>query len=105
MFRDASDKAAVIFGSDDERTVWVLITIGLVYQTHMTWDDAEEWFEGAFSAALANKAWGPKDGIVRALQNAMDHRHFSYVSDKGRPFKTVFGVSGITIRPGRLHLE
>jgi hypothetical protein len=105
MFCDASDKAAVIFGSDDERTVWVLITIGLVYQTHMTWDDAEEWFEGAFAATLANKAWGPKDGIVRALQNAMDHRHFSYVSDKGRPFKTVFGVSGITIRPGRLHLE
>lgn len=104
-FRTASEKACEVFGSDDERTVWALITIGLVYQTHMTWYDAEEWFEGAFAAALANKEWGPKDGIVMSLQNAMDHHHFSYVSDKGRPFKTVFGVSGIKIRPGRLHLE
>ena len=105
MFRDASEKASAVFGSDDERTVWVLITIGLVYQTFTTWDYAEEWFEQAFAAALANRQWGPKDGIVRSLQNAMDHHHFSYVSDEGRPFKTIFGVSGITIRPGRLHLE
>ncbi len=105
MFLEASEKASVVFGSADERTVWVLITIGLVYQTHMTWDDAEEWFENAFGAALANKKWGPKDGIVRSLQNALDHHHFSYVSDEGRPFKTIFGVSGVTIRPGRLHLE
>lgn len=105
MFHEASEKASAVFGSADERTVWVLITIGLVYQTHATWDDAEEWFEEAFAAALANKEWGPKDGIVRSLQNAMDHQHFSYVSDEGRPFKTIFGVSGVTIRPGRLHLE
>lgn len=104
-FRVASEKASAVFGSADERTVWVLITIGLVYQTHMTWDDAEEWFEEAFAAALANEEWGPKDGIVRSLQNAMDHHHFSYVSDEGRPFRTIFGVSGVTIRPGRLHLE
>ena len=71
----------------------------------MTWDDAEEWFQEAFSAALANTAWDPKDGIVRSLQNAMDRHHFSCVSDEGRPFKTVFGVSGIVITPGRLHLE
>jgi tetratricopeptide (TPR) repeat protein len=105
MFLEASEKASAVFGSDDERTVWVLITIGLVYQTHMTWGDAEDWFEEAFAAALRNKDWGPKDGIVRSLQNAMDHHHFSYVSDEGRPFKTIFGVSGIKIIPGRLHLE
>jgi len=52
MFLKASEKATNVFGSDDERTVWVLITIGLVYQTHMTWDDAEDWFEEAFAAAL-----------------------------------------------------
>ena len=104
MFREAVEKASTIFGSADERTVWVLISIGLVHQTFMTWDDAEEWFEEAFAAALANKEWGPKDGIVRSLQNAMDHHHFSYVSDEGRPFKSIFGVCGITIRPGRLHL-
>ena len=105
MFGQASAKASALFGSSDERTVWVLISIGLVYQTHKTWSDAEEWFEEAFSAALANDEWGPKDGIVRSLQNAMDHHHFSYVSDEGRPYKSIFGVSGITIRPGRLHLE
>ncbi len=105
MFLEASEKASTVFGPDDERTVWVLITIGLVYQTHMTWGDAEDWFEEAFAAAMRNKDWGPKDGIVRSLQNALDHHHFSYVSDEGRPFKTIFGVSGIKITPGRLHLE
>jgi hypothetical protein len=105
LFLEASEKASVVFGPDDERTVWVLITIGLVYQTYMTWGDAEDWFEEAFAAALRNKEWGLKDGIVRSLQNALDHRHFSYVSDEGRPYKTIFGVSGIKIAPGRLHLE
>jgi hypothetical protein len=71
----------------------------------MTWDDAEEWFEQAFAAACRNKNWGPKDGITRSFQHALDHSHFSYVCDKGRPFKTVFGVSWIKIIPGRLHLE
>ncbi|KAL8960231.1 MAG: hypothetical protein Q9193_003028 [Seirophora villosa] len=103
LFRKASGKSSEVFGWEDERTVWVNITIGLVYQTHMTWDDATEWFQQALAAALT---WDcPKDGIVRSLENALSHRHFSYVSDEGRPFKTIFGVSGITIRPGRLHLE
>lgn len=105
MFRKVSDKGSEVFGFDDERTVWILISVGLVYQTYMTWSDAAQWFEEAFAVALANKHWGPKDGIVRSLQNALDHQHFSYVSDKGRPFKTIFGVSGLTVRPGRLHLE
>ena len=105
MFRAIADTASNVFGYDDERTVWILISIGLVYQTHMTWDSAEQWFDEAFAAALANKAWGPKDGIVRSLENAREHHHFSYTSDEGRPYKTIFGVSGITIRPGRLHLE
>ena len=105
MFGVIADTAADVFGSDDERTVWVLISIGLVYQTYAGWLDAEEWFEQAFAGALANPEWGPKDGIVRSLQNALDREHFSYVSDEGRPFKSVFGVTGITICPGRLHLE
>lgn len=103
LFREASLKSSVVFGWEDERTVWVNITIGLVYQTHTTWDEAEEWFEEAYAAAVT---WGrPKDGIVRSLENARNHHHFSYVSDEGRPFKTIFGVSGLVIRPGRLHLE
>ncbi len=35
-FREASEKTSAAFESADERTVWILITIGLVYQTHMT---------------------------------------------------------------------
>ncbi|KAL8860637.1 MAG: hypothetical protein Q9178_002990 [Gyalolechia marmorata] len=103
LFGEVSEKSSEVFGWEDERNVWVKITIGLVYQTHRTWDDAEEWFENALAAALPSL--GPKDGIVKSLENALSHCHFSYVSDEGRPFKTIFGVSGITIRPGRLHLE
>ncbi|KAK8084450.1 hypothetical protein PG997_005721 [Apiospora hydei] len=105
VFRQVADKATDTFGADDERTVWVLITVGIVYQTHMTWADAEEWFEEAFAAACRNLTWGPRDGIVLSLQCALDNRHFSYISDKGRPYTTVFGVLGLKITPGRLHLE
>ncbi|KAL9010743.1 MAG: hypothetical protein Q9173_004349 [Seirophora scorigena] len=103
MFRKAYEKSSAVFGWEDERTVWLNITIGLVYQTRMTWDDATEWFEEALAAALA---WDrPKDGIVRLLEKALSQQHFSYVSDEGRPYKTSFGVSGLVVEPGRLHLE
>ncbi|KAF5654111.1 rhomboid family [Fusarium sp. NRRL 25303] len=105
LFRLVQDKAENLFGSDDERTVWILITIGLAYQNITTWDDAAEWFEAAFAAALANEKWSDQDGIVQSLQNGLEKRHFTYLSDEGRPYKTVFGISGISIRPGRLHLE
>lgn len=105
LFEQAVDLAVRAFGANDERTIWILITIGIVYQTHMEWDDARNWFEQAFARALDE--WGPdsKDGVVKSLQVALDREHFSYVSDEGRPYKTIFGVSGITVRPGRLHLE
>lgn len=32
-FRNATNRAEWIFGFDDERTVWILISIGSVYQT------------------------------------------------------------------------
>lgn len=106
IFRRVDEKAEQLFEFDDERTVWICITIGLVYQTHMSWKDASEWFEKALAATLANDCKWPKDdGIVRSLETALDRRYFSYLSDEGRPFKTVFGVSGVTIRPGRLHLD
>ncbi|KEY66009.1 hypothetical protein S7711_06917 [Stachybotrys chartarum IBT 7711] len=63
MFSDAADKANEVFGFMDERTVWVSITIGLVYQTHTSWGLAEPWFERALASALANDNWGPDDGI------------------------------------------
>lgn len=105
MFHRVDDKAKSLFGNDDERTIWILITIGLAYQSNASWDQASEWFEGAFAAALVSDRWDEEDGIVRALQNALDKRHFSYLSDEGRPYKSIFGVTGISIRPGRLHLS
>ncbi|KAK1622878.1 hypothetical protein BDP81DRAFT_475998 [Colletotrichum phormii] len=105
MFGSVDEKAEWLFGYDDERTIWILITIGLAYQSNAGWDQASKWFEKAFSAALGSDQWDDEDGIVRALQNAIDKRHFSYLSDEGRPYKTIFGISGISIRPGRLHLS
>ncbi|KAI0876477.1 hypothetical protein GGS24DRAFT_513613 [Hypoxylon argillaceum] len=105
IFDKAFQVATMIFGYDDERTVWTLITIGLVHQRYTGWSEAKNWFETAFSAVLGSPAWDVKDGIVRSLQNAIDKHHFSYLSEEGRPFKSIFRVSGISIRPGRLHLE
>ncbi|KAI0974341.1 hypothetical protein F4678DRAFT_470408 [Xylaria arbuscula] len=105
LFNEVLQASNTICGYDDERTIWTLITIGMVYQKYATWNEAKNWFETAFSAVLSSEQWNPKDGIVRSLQNAIDKRHFSYVTDEGRPWKTIFGVSGIIIRPGRLHLE
>ncbi|KAH8884179.1 hypothetical protein GQ53DRAFT_830103 [Thozetella sp. PMI_491] len=105
LFRKLHDTAFIVFGPADKRTVWALISIGLVFQTHTTWDDAEEWFEAAFAASLASMTLGLDDGIVKSLQKAINRHHFEYVNDEGRPYKTVFGVTGLTITPIRLHLE
>ena len=103
MFRQAEQKATAVFGWDEERTIWTLISIGLVYQNAKSWNDARPWFEQALAGAKS--AYDDDDGIVKSLERAMDVRHFSYINDEGRPLKTIFGVSGICIRPGRLHLE
>lgn len=36
QFLMAAEKATQVFDSDDERTIWILITIDLVYQTYLT---------------------------------------------------------------------
>lgn len=103
MFNSAEAKSTQQFGNDDERTIWILISTGLVYQRYASWEVAGPWFESALARALSGS--DREDGIVRSLQRGLDAKHFSYLSDEGRPFKTVFGVSGFTIRPGRLHLD
>lgn len=45
LFRIAAEKAEDVFGYSDERTVWCLVTIGIVFQTYRTWDKARDWFE------------------------------------------------------------
>lgn len=104
LFHKAAEKSESLFGNDTERAIWVNITIGLVYQTHRSWTEAKPWFERAYAGALGAD-WDEEDGIIRALTNALKQHHFSYLSDEGRPFKTIFGVMGLTIRPNKLHLE
>lgn len=103
IFERVEQKAEDDFGWDDERTIWAKISIGIIYQRYRNWERAKPWFEHAYAASFA--ANGAEDGITRSLETAMDKCHFSYVSDEGRPFKTIFGVSGLTIRPNRLHLD
>jgi len=103
LFREIGRKAECVFGWHEERTIWINISIGIVYQKRKDWNGARPWFEHARVASYA--ANGEKDGITVALDEAMDKCYFTYLSDEGRPFKTVFGVSGITIRPNRLHLD
>jgi tetratricopeptide (TPR) repeat protein len=101
VFERSLEKAEDIFQSDDERTIWMAISVGIVYQTHLGWGHAESWFERALSAAMSK--YDENDGIVISLEEAREVRHFSYLNDEGRPFKTIFGVNGLTIRPTRLH--
>ncbi|KAF2105452.1 hypothetical protein BDV96DRAFT_655598 [Lophiotrema nucula] len=103
IFREIDRKASDVFGSDDERTIWIFISIGLIYQRYRMWSEARPWFEQAYAAA--DSAWGDSDGVTRALEKSLEKRHFSYLNDETRPFQSVFGVTGITIRPTRLHLE
>jgi len=103
MFDRAQDKASNIFGWNDERTIWTNISIGLLYQRYRGWDLAKIWFQAALSAA--RDRYDSEDGVRISLEEAIENGHFSYVNDEGRPFKTIFGVTGLTIRPNRLHLE
>jgi len=103
LFRRVEEKATNLYTDTDDRTIWILISIGLVYQNNRGWDTAKPWFEQAL--AFSYNAYDSKDGIVVSLEAALRKCHFSYVSDEGRPFKTIFGVNGIVIRPGRLHIE
>ncbi|KAF2105455.1 hypothetical protein BDV96DRAFT_592460 [Lophiotrema nucula] len=105
MFREIEKKTTFIFGIDDERTIWMWISIGLIYQTYMplNWGEAQPWFERANAAAY--NAWGFNDGVTKSLEKGLQKKHFSYINDEGRPYKSIFGVIGMTVRPMRLHLE
>ncbi|KAF2663287.1 hypothetical protein BT63DRAFT_123791 [Microthyrium microscopicum] len=102
ILRMVSQKAEAMF-HEFERTIWVLISIGLIYQRYRTWLMASPWFQHALS--LAYLIYDHNDGVIRSLEAAERNKRFSYVSDEGRPFKTIFGVQGLIVRPMRLHLE
>ncbi|RDW80899.1 hypothetical protein BP5796_05597 [Coleophoma crateriformis] len=103
LFSQIEHKAEDDFGWDEERTIWGKISIGIIYERYKGWEHAESWFNHAYAASTA--ANGDQDGISKALQVALEKHHFSYLSNEGRPFKTIFGVSGLTFRPIRLHID
>lgn len=103
QFQEAISRAEHVFGTADERTIWMLISVGKAYQSARGWHTARQWFERALAAAMT--AYPEEDGITKSLNAAMQNGHFRYLNDEGRPFRTVFGVNGISIRPGRLHLD
>jgi hypothetical protein len=103
IFGIVSDQARTLFARDMERAIWVDITIGLVYQKYRSWAVSSRWFQQALASAIFK--YDDDDGIVKALHNAMRRHHFTYLTDDGKPFRTIFGVCGLVIRPNRLHLE
>lgn len=103
MFNRCAEKASAVFGWNDERTIWTNISIGLVYQNEGGWNEARMWFESALSSATDQ--FEEEDGLRLSLEEARENQHFSYINDEGRPFRTIFGVCGLTIRPNRLHLD
>ncbi|KAF1913313.1 hypothetical protein BDU57DRAFT_522148 [Ampelomyces quisqualis] len=103
MFQKCDERATQTFGDDDERTIWTYISVGLVYQKYRNWEEARPWFEQALSIAMGK--YNEDDGTRISLEEAMEVRHFSYVNDEGRPYRTIFGVGGLKIMPMRLHIE
>lgn len=60
MFRTASDKASAVCASDDERTVWTLITIGVVYQNQHDLEWCSRMVRARFAARLGTRGGGEK---------------------------------------------
>lgn len=102
MFRMLANKTEEVWGPDHKTSIWVFITTGTAYQHVLSWNSAKCWFERALAGALHSLE--EDDGILRSLEHAMEVNYFSYLGDEGRPFSSVFGVTGLTIRPARLHL-
>jgi tetratricopeptide (TPR) repeat protein len=61
MLQMCEEKVTPVFGDDDERTIWMYISIGLMYQKYRDWNDARPWFERALSAAM--EKYDENDGI------------------------------------------
>ncbi|KAI9656019.1 MAG: hypothetical protein M1821_005080 [Bathelium mastoideum] len=95
MLRNVETKVETVFASDSERTIWILITVGLAYRNRLSWDDAKQCFDQALSDALLE--YNAQHGIVISLADVMEVPHFSYVNAEGQPYKTIFAVSGLTV--------
>jgi len=101
MFHKITEMTERVFGLG-EHAITMLIEIGRFHQERNGWSSSRPWFEHALANAIQELP--EKDGVRAALEMAKDKRHFCYSDSSGRPFKTIFGVSGVTIRPPRLYL-
>jgi Flp pilus assembly protein TadD len=102
VLRSVEQEAVDSFGPDDNRTIWMLMRIGVMYQNEQNWDEAEPRFEQALAASMT--AHGLEDGLTKTLETALENRHYSYLSRESGAFKSILGTSGIVIRPGSFFL-
>ena len=91
------------FGPDDNRTVFWLMRIGVMYQNEQNWDEAEPRFEQALAASMT--AHGLEDGLTKTLETALENSNFSYLSRDSGAFKSILGTSEILIRPRSFFLS
>lgn len=103
MFQMCTRKASAVFGNDTERPVWLLISIGIVYQRYKGWYMAKMWFEQALAAAMDK--YDENDGIQIFLEEALELCYFLYFNSEGRPDRTNFRVSWLKILPASLYLD
>ncbi|KAF2193259.1 hypothetical protein K469DRAFT_551926 [Zopfia rhizophila CBS 207.26] len=102
MLGKVEEEAVTSFGPDDNRTIWILIRIGVMYQDIRRWDEAELRFEQALAASMT--ANGLEDGLTKTLEEALEKRHYSFLSSESGAFKSILGTSGLFIRPGSFFL-
>jgi tetratricopeptide (TPR) repeat protein len=102
VLRSVEQEAVDSFGPDDDRTIFLLMRIGVMYQSEQNWDEAEPRFEQALAASMT--AHGLEDGLTKTLETALENRHYSYLSRESGAFKSILGTSGIVIRPGSFFL-
>lgn len=74
IFLKIESKAVECFGSDDDRIINTLISIGMIYQGQKRWTDARPRFEQALAASMVS--FGLHDDLTKRLEAALDNRHY-----------------------------
>lgn len=74
LFLEVESKAEENFGSADDRTINILIRIGMLFQGQKRWIDARPRFEQALAASMVSA--GLRDDLTRRLEAALDNQHY-----------------------------
>jgi len=70
-----STQAERVFGVDGRETVFILIQIGLMYQSNGRWNKAKAWFEQAMSASMTQFCC--HHPLTRILETALEEKYLS----------------------------